>query len=959
MINFAGYYTDQFKKEIHPDKTNIHTQDEMEENNYWDEGLKAKLITGPKLDKNKPDIEHRSNQDNADTNPIEESEQNKYQYQLIEDVATGHCTDQFNNEMFSDKTNMHTQHTMEEIKYRFEGHKGKLITGLKLDKGKPGIDNQSRQTESDTKHIEKCDQITEDDFSTGLQLEEDQPGIEHRSIQDKADTNPIEESEKNNNQYQLIENVATVHISIEIPGLELDEDKPGIEHQSRQDQTDTKHIKERDQMAENDFATGLELDEDKHGIEHQSMQDQTDTKHIKEMDQMAEKDFATECRDGKEHEFANNQQLCQGRDDDSRIERSDDNQCQYKMSGEDQVPASSECTDQNKFISNAGKPNLYPQDEIAQKGARDEGPNADIITASSECTDQNKFISNADKPNLHPQDELAEHRDREEGPNADIITGCSTNEDKNEYDADKTKLETKNVGVDRKPLYERSEQKIIPARHDQTNKSNPDIDNRLQVTRKMKSLGKKTKRTEMETDSKDIKEKTEKHTATTSKQKKNDKSKETADKQYKFEVVVVMLNVLWLKDEKTRHVLLNLHKSVRGVVIAIDANAVDLDLVKTICKDYSSIIGDCMKQTEFCILSEDKETSFSSIKMSIRGSIAKLTADMKPCTLSKQLKDKGYTYSDVDSKYKECKEKAEIIISHIPKSHSTVKDEIVPLQGETWQTWTKCCKTLNKTSQYTSIYEADKVRQHMIELRKTELHICTKLGPFMKSVIGVLYKYLNNDLHFTYLIWWLKFLLDERSRRILPKFLTEYQRDWQALRSVKNNKQHDEIENLKLRLKTSEYNLAEASFGLEHVVREIGQMYEAMIECKRETLSNLGPNSITAGDLATVGAKMLLNGQPFELMDGDTANVPLIWVKAVITELKNMIGDRKLLALSILGVQSSGKSTLLNTMFGVQFAVSAGRCTRGVFMQLVKVEKCSVPVDYIVVFDTEGLRAPN
>lgn len=32
--------------------------------------------------------------------------------------------------MNSDKTNMHTQHEMEETKYRVEGHKGKLITGI-------------------------------------------------------------------------------------------------------------------------------------------------------------------------------------------------------------------------------------------------------------------------------------------------------------------------------------------------------------------------------------------------------------------------------------------------------------------------------------------------------------------------------------------------------------------------------------------------------------------------------------------------------------------------------------------------------------------------------------------------------------------------------------------------------------------------------------------------------------
>ena len=55
------------------------------------------------------------------------------------------------------------------------------------------------------------------------------------------------------------------------------------------------------------------------------------------------------------------------------------------------------------------------------------------------------------------------------------------------------------------------------------------------------------------------------------------------------------------------------------------------------------------------------------------------------------------------------------------------------------------------------------------------------------------------------------------------------------------------------------------------------------------------------------------------------------------------------------------KSTLLNTMFGLQFNVSAGRCTRGAFFQLLPVKKSSARTkcDYILIVDTEGLPAPG
>ncbi|KAG7461294.1 hypothetical protein MATL_G00208540 [Megalops atlanticus] len=65
---------------------------------------------------------------------------------------------------------------------------------------------------------------------------------------------------------------------------------------------------------------------------------------------------------------------------------------------------------------------------------------------------------------------------------------------------------------------------------------------------------------------------------------------------------------------------------------------------------------------------------------------------------------------------------------------------------------------------------------------------------------------------------------------------------------------------------------------------------------------------------------------------------------------------------TVLGVQSTGKSTLLNTMFGVQFAVSSGRCTRGAFMLLIRVKEDfreQLGCDFLMVIDTEGLKSPE
>src|SRR2546421_3068847 len=68
----------------------------------------------------------------------------------------------------------------------------------------------------------------------------------------------------------------------------------------------------------------------------------------------------------------------------------------------------------------------------------------------------------------------------------------------------------------------------------------------------------------------------------------------------------------------------------------------------------------------------------------------------------------------------------------------------------------------------------------------------------------------------------------------------------------------------------------------------------------------------------------------------------------------------RIFVISILDLQSTGKSTLLNALFACRFAVSAGRCTRGLFMHLLFLEKDlskQLGIDAFVLIDTEGLGA--
>ena len=57
---------------------------------------------------------------------------------------------------------------------------------------------------------------------------------------------------------------------------------------------------------------------------------------------------------------------------------------------------------------------------------------------------------------------------------------------------------------------------------------------------------------------------------------------------------------------------------------------------------------------------------------------------------------------------------------------------------------------------------------------------------------------------------------------------------------------------------------------------------------------------------------------------------------------------------SILGTQSTGKSSLLNSMYNLDFAVTAARTTKGINMRILKSRNKR---DTFILLDTEGLRA--
>ncbi|KAI4875882.1 hypothetical protein NFI96_009455 [Prochilodus magdalenae] len=334
--------------------------------------------------------------------------------------------------------------------------------------------------------------------------------------------------------------------------------------------------------------------------------------------------------------------------------------------------------------------------------------------------------------------------------------------------------------------------------------------------------------------------------------------------------------------------------------------------------------------------------------------MAKLT-DMICSTIKKSI-SKYFLFSDiesisrtaqkfgisVDERISETSRSAEQAAQNIMKGIGVrqivdYKKNQLPLQGKKWKKLSQIekeeCRLQTAGDSKLEEYKAQLQQEiKSIQKKQSEYKKTSAMSEFIQAVTT------NDSTERAFFLKWLGHKLDMRSRKYLSSLRHEFKQHCQR-------KDRDSIAKI-------DQQLLDSSLGLEHYMRELGHIYEASLR-SGERLDKL----------PTVAAELLRAGFPLELLDGEASNIPEKWVRDVLMELHKMVGQNsRLLVLTVLGVQSTGKSTLLNTMFGVQFAVSSGRCTRGAYMLLLPVGedlKTELSCDFILLIDTEGLKSPD
>ncbi|XP_078477453.1 LOW QUALITY PROTEIN: interferon-induced very large GTPase 1-like, partial [Lampetra planeri] len=377
-----------------------------------------------------------------------------------------------------------------------------------------------------------------------------------------------------------------------------------------------------------------------------------------------------------------------------------------------------------------------------------------------------------------------------------------------------------------------------------------------------------------------------------------------------------------------------------------------------LCADQERIEGgNSGAKVKIAVKNRNDAHLIDELKLTLNSLLPNITQIINLDDCSNTARRHGFTVDEDDEDCEEGKFMADILQSLLKeKPLSSMKETFLPLQGKLWHEWCKKDKELTrlrcKVDQSIEEYR-DNISMEKQSLLRAQYVKAFPLNHVMRTLIEILQH--QPDTVKKYFLHWLKLYLDRLSAESLSKLNLQYDKARREMVKSKREKNYSSLLVIKqAELQKISQKRDASYFGIDHLFREVGQIYKAS-----QTPHGTDKRSAAFPGIA---ADLMLSGFPLELIDGDASHVPLSWISSVLDKVIEKIGDKTLFVLSILGIQSSGKSTLLNAMFGLQLTVGAGRCTRGVYMQLVKVEEeltTELGFDFVLIVDTEGLRAPE
>ena len=430
-----------------------------------------------------------------------------------------------------------------------------------------------------------------------------------------------------------------------------------------------------------------------------------------------------------------------------------------------------------------------------------------------------------------------------------------------------------------------------------------------------------------------------------------------------LDLAAVIVIIIDINELHCSCVQVYLQEAVRkkqgGVVVVLtDSKEHDEDTIEELSDMFSDLVGEAIDVIK-CVTTFEIEggiKNMTSLIKDIRRALQELMSKRPELSLG------SYAYVQskctVDEKAsgpcRKGREIAEELQSEMLKLDTISRKRILlPQQGPSLLELGKLIRQLHRGStKGESLSDKENIKQK-INAIKQEQSDSSRSNTFLMNVLSLFYHAKDTK---TFAIRWLQLEMDALSRSCLPQLQHTRNHLWNELKEARDKEKSETVSRSEENIRAAESNIAAAVFGWEHLIREIGQLYEVSADLKKMHWQGSMQGLSSLPDIIS---RQLVEGFPVELMDGDHGIIPVAWVKAVFQSLAQIVGqEKKIFVLSVIGIQSSGKSTLLNTMFGLEFAVSAGRCTRGIYAQLLPVaDRLGLPFDFMLVLDSEGLRA--
>ncbi|XP_052814606.1 interferon-induced very large GTPase 1-like isoform X2 [Mya arenaria] len=263
----------------------------------------------------------------------------------------------------------------------------------------------------------------------------------------------------------------------------------------------------------------------------------------------------------------------------------------------------------------------------------------------------------------------------------------------------------------------------------------------------------------------------------------------------------------------------------------------------------------------------------------------------------------------------------------------------------------KLMEKLRQKNRAEDRHETEKYNDAIYNTRKENLSN-------ISNTVRLLAKYLVNtrqlNIRQKYFIGWLRLFMEQELSIFLCKMAKIKNKILDLIAENKTRHGSDtDNENQRLNLD----NIIQlSSLTVEHLFREISHVYDSIIELDEDPRKYCLPS---VNDCVETFSYFIIENETVELMT-ESFFMPRKWLQYIFRSVDKRLRVHNIKTISVLGLQSSGKSTVLNTMFGVQFAVRSGHCTTGIQAKLLPVRQRNIEnhaSDYVMILNTEGLRS--